>query len=78
MTTKSYHVSNLGTAGRRITTDLDGYVHLTAAGWMAAPMDWGPDWDDESRLEQCEEMAAEARNATAAAEAAIEEWRADR
>ena len=77
--TASYHISNLGAAGKGITTDQDGYVHLTAQGWYDAPMDWGSDWDgdddDDAKMERCEEMAQEAIEATAAAEGAIDDWR---
>ena len=75
--TESYHASNLGSAGSGVTTDQAGYVHLTADSWMDAPMDWGTDWadaSDEDRLAECEELAAESRAATAAAEAGIAAW----
>ena len=77
---KSYHISKLGAFSRGIRTDLDGYVHLTAEDWLAAPMDWGTEWDgadEDDQLERCEELAAEARAATVAAEKGIDEWRAN-
>lgn len=67
--TTSFHVSNFGAFGGALPRDMDGYCHLTAAGWLAAPM------DGEIDAEQAEEMAQAARDAVAAAEAGLDEWR---
>ena len=86
MTTK-YHISNFGSFSDGIPTDQDGYVFLTATGWLCdAKIDWGPDEitdeDDaeerdaklEYQRERCEEMASEAIEATSKAEADLAEW----
>jgi len=67
-----YHYSVYGDHGRDLPRDLDGYVHLTAAGWLAAPMDTAgqPMTDD-----QAEELAEQARAATREAEAELADWR---
>lgn len=69
--TTCYHISNLGSYGRGIRTDLDGYVHLTSDGWLNASMDAAI----ELTPELAEELAAEAREATAEAESEIAKWR---
>lgn len=80
-TKKSFHISNLGSFGGTITTDLDGYVHLTADAWLDAPMDWGfsdaddDDDDDDARHYMAECLAEESRTAVRDAEAALSEWR---
>jgi folate-dependent tRNA-U54 methylase TrmFO/GidA len=69
--TSRYHATNLGTFAAGLPTDTEGYVHLTAAGWLAAPMDaaGGP----MSRA-QAEELAQRAVVATAEAEADLASW----
>lgn len=72
----SFHVSNFGSFGGSLPRDLDGYCHLTAAAWIAAPMDFGSeDMDDEAMQEWAEEIAAESRQAVKDAEAKLAEWR---
>lgn len=67
----SYHISNLGSYGAGIPTDLDGYVHLTAEDWLRAPMDTAGGPMDE---DQAEELASEARRLTEEAQAALAVW----
>lgn len=75
--TTSFHKSNLGQFGESLPCDMAGFVHLTAADWMHAPMDWGyPSPTDEDKAAQCEELASQAREATAAAEEALARWQA--
>ena len=62
----SYHYTMFGAYGCGLPRDLDGYVHLTAAAWLAAPVDTA---GEPMTAEQAEEMAARARAATRAAEA---------
>lgn len=75
--TTSFHKSNFGSFGESLPCDLDGYVHLTAAEWMSAPMDFGGQAmaDDELR-EWAETRAAEATEATFAAAESLKEWQA--
>ena len=68
----SYHYSVFGKFGGGLPRDLDGYVHLTAAAWLAAPMDAA---GEPMTTEQAEELAAKARAATREAEAAAAAWR---
>ena len=63
----SYHYTVFGRFGRGLPRDLDGYVHLTAAAWLAAPVDTAGEPMTE---EQAEELACKARAATRAAESA--------
>ena len=78
-TTTSYHISNLGQYSSSVPRDLDGYCHLTAAGWLAARMDISADdrADAEYMQQWAEDMARQAVAATAAAEAALAEWQAE-
>ena len=69
----SYHYTMLGAYGRDLPRDLDGYVHLTAAAWLAAPMDTGS--AGPMTEEQADELAGEARAATREAEAAVAVFR---
>ena len=69
----SYHHTMYGDYGRSLPRDLDGYVHLTAAGWLAAPVDAAGEPMD---AEQAEHLAEQARAATREAEAAVAAWRA--
>jgi hypothetical protein len=68
----AYHYSVYGDYGRSLPRDLDGYVHLTAAGWLAAPMDTA---GEPMTAEQAEALAEQARAATREAEAAVAAWR---
>lgn len=71
MKTTKYHVSNLGSFAGNIPTDLDGYTYLTAKGWLnESNMDAMVEMDED----YAEELAADARRATAAAEEGIGEW----
>jgi hypothetical protein len=65
--TDSFHYSVFGRFGTGLPRDLDGYVHLTAAAWLAAPVDTAGEPMTEG---QAEELAGKARAATRAAEAA--------
>jgi hypothetical protein len=67
-----YHYTLYGQFGGSLPRDLDGYVHLTAAGWLAAPMDTG---GEPMTAEQAAELAEQAQAATREAEAAVAEWR---
>ena len=67
-----YHYTVYGDCGRDLPRDLDGYVHLTAAGWLAAPMDTAGEPMTE---EQAAGLAAQAIAATREAEAGIAAWR---
>ncbi len=72
-----FHKSNLGSFGENLPCDLDGYVHTTAQGWMHARMD-AMAWRGYTRADQyerCKELAAEAREAVKASEAALADWR---
>lgn len=78
--TTTFHKSNFGRFGDNLPCDLDGYAHTTAEGWMNAPLD-GMAWqgyDDEAKEDRCEEMAAEAREAVAAAKKALGEWQQEK
>jgi hypothetical protein len=66
--TDSFHYSVFGKFSGGLPRDLDGYVHLTAAAWLAAPVDTAGEVMTE---EQAEELAGKARAATRAAEAAV-------
>lgn len=74
-TTTTYHVSNLGSMAGDVRPDMDGYVHLTAEAVRSG------NWDDPTGeltaedSDQAEEIAQHNREATEAAEAAIDEWR---
>lgn len=84
----SYHISNLGTFGNGITTDMEGYVPEPGDDWRDMRFDLGSDDPDaegiseEERAERLEYIErewwpgviAEAQVATAAAHAALEEW----
>lgn len=70
--TDSYHYSVYGDFGRGLPRDLDGYVHLTAAGWLAAPVDTA---GEPMTAEQAESLAEQARAATREAEAAVATYR---
>ena len=72
--TDAYHYSVYGDYGRSLPRDLDGYVHLTAAGWLAAPMDTA---GEPMTAEQAEALTEQARAATREAKAAVAAWRAE-
>jgi hypothetical protein len=64
----SFHYTVYGSYGRGLPRDLDGYVHLTAAAWLAAPVDTA---GEPMTPEQAETLAEQARSATREAEAAV-------
>jgi hypothetical protein len=64
----SYHYTMFGAYGCGLPRDLDGYVHLTAAAWLAAPVDTA---GEPMTAEQAEELAERARAGTREAEAAV-------
>ena len=64
----SFHYTMYGSCGGGLPRDLDGFVHLTAAGWLAAPMDGA---GEPMTPEQAEELAERARAETRYAEAAV-------
>lgn len=70
--TDSFHHTTYGARAAGMPRDLDGYVHTTAAAWLAAPMDsaGGP-----MTAGQAEELAEQARAAVRAAEASLALWR---
>jgi hypothetical protein len=72
----SFHKSNLGSFGESLPCDMDGYVHLTAEAWLAAPVDMSAaDRADEDYMQEWAEERAEAtRLAVAESEAAVAEW----
>jgi hypothetical protein len=74
----SFHKSNLGSFGESLPCDMDGYVHLTAEAWMAAPVDISAAdrADDEYMQEWAEEKAEATRLAVAESEASLAEWQA--
>ena len=75
----SFHKSNLGSFGESLPCDMNGYVHLTAEAWLAAPVDMpSADRADVEYMAQWAEDQAEAtRQAVAESEAALESWRAE-
>jgi len=64
--TTTFHVSNFGSFGGSLPRDNDGYCHLTVKGWRDA----GYSRDD------ARELAARAKEATAAAERELADWQA--
>ena len=70
--TTSFHVTNYGSFSGNLPRDLDGYCHLTAEGWLSAPMDGMT----EMTAELAEELAAQAREAVEDADAGLAEWQA--
>jgi hypothetical protein len=76
--TNSFHKSNLGSFGESLPCDMDGYVHLTAEAWLAAPMDMSAEdrADEDYMQEWAEERAEATRLAVAESEAAVTEWQA--
>lgn len=84
-TTDKFHISNLGSFGGGIPTDIDGYVYLTAEGWMGANVDAANHFDDpdtgeydaEYHREWAEEKAAQCRDAVKTAEAGVADWQAN-
>lgn len=80
MTTATrYHISNLGSFAKGIPTDIDGYVYLTAEGWMSANVDGDfsdsatGEYDADYHREWAEEQAAKAVKATEQAESQLAE-----
>jgi len=76
--TTSFHKSNFGSFGDSLLCDINGYVHLTAEAWLAAPVDMSAaDRADEDYMQEwAEERAEVTRLAVAELEAAVAEWRA--
>lgn len=76
MSKTSFHKSNLGTFGQSLPCDMDGYVHLTAEGWLNARVDMSSAdrADAEYMAEWAEEQAEATRQAVAESEAALAEW----
>lgn len=68
----SYHYTVYGSAGESLPRDLHGFVHLTAAAWLAAPVDTAGEPMTE---EQAEALAERARDGTREAEAAVAAFR---
>jgi hypothetical protein len=68
----SFHKSLYGRFGERLPSDADGYVHLTAAAWLAAPVDTAGATMTE---EQAAALASQAREATRDAQDALREWK---
>jgi len=56
---------------------MNGYVHLTAEAWLAAPVDMSSEdlADEDYMNEWAEEQADATREAVAAAEAELDQWR---
>lgn len=73
----SFHKSNLGSFGESLPCDMNGYVHLTAEAWLAAPVDMSSEdlADEDYMNEWAEEQADATREAVAAAEAELDQWR---
>jgi hypothetical protein len=67
----SFHVTRFGMFGGHFPADLDGYCHVTARGWLKAPMDAAI----HMTRELARELAREARRAVRRAERDIERWR---
>lgn len=78
--TTSFHKSNLGQFGESLPCDLNGYVHLTAEAWLAAPVDMpAADRADAGYMQEWAESQAEAtREAVAAAEESLRKWQGNR
>lgn len=73
--TNTYHISRLGAFGGGVPRDRDGYVHLTAQGWLESPegqeaydsyLAQDPD-DPEGAQEWAEEWAEQQADAARAA-----------
>lgn len=76
MKSTSFHKSNLGSFGDHLPCDIDGYVHTTQKGWMSSNMD-AMAWRGYSLAEKrdrCKEMAEDAREAVAQAEADVRKF----
>lgn len=77
----SIHVSNFGSYGGNIPTDLDGYTHTTAKGWLDALSAGRVDTGTESVAdlgewqEWAEAQASAARDAVGAANDELQRWR---
>lgn len=69
----AFHVSNFGSFGGNIPTDIDGYCYLTAEEWINdANMDAMTELDEES-AEELADLAVETVNE---AREAVAEWQA--
>jgi len=77
--TRSYHHTTFGIFGAALPTDLDGYVHLTADDWLAAPMAISADdrADTQYRAAWAAGMAAKANLELSVAQRHINAWRND-
>lgn len=61
----TFHITNLGTFGRGIPTDLDGIVHLPGSDWRDAHLEGitrtdyeqDPEWADQDWADRCTETA---------------------
>lgn len=75
-TQASFHKSSLGQFGESLPADMNGYVHLTADAWLAAPVDMpAADRADVEYMREWAESQAEAtRDAVAAAEQSLKTW----
>jgi len=72
----SFHKTHLGRFGQNLTADMDGYVHTTIAGWMAANVDFGSTKMTREQLRDwARQQAAESRQQVADAEEGLAEWR---
>jgi len=72
----SFHKTNLGRFGESLPCDIDGYVHTTIKGWMAANVDFAGQRMTQTELRDwAREQASEARNAVKQAEADLAGWR---
>jgi NAD(P)H-dependent FMN reductase len=69
--TMTYHVSTWRRCGQYLPKDLDGYTHTSIREWLAAPLYCGA----ERRYDCARELAREAREAIAEADAAVSAWR---
>ena len=65
-----YHKSNFGRFGENLPSDNDGYVYLTATGWLNSGL-------EGMTAERAEELTEAAIEKTAVAEAGLTQWRKD-
>jgi len=65
-----YHKSKFGRFGKNLRSDDDGYVYLTATGWLTSGL-------DGMTVERAEELQKVAIEKTAVAEAGLTQWRKD-
>lgn len=72
---KSYHKSNFGKFGDRLPCDLDGYIHTTIKGWMAAKVDPVGLETKADKFQWAKDKAEEAKKAIAEVEELLATWR---